>query len=242
MGIFGDLTTLVTLAIAVFIFFRLRSVLGKRTGHQRPPFDPRDLRNDRSSPSAQPGENIVTLPNRTSRRQGSEKSGEADHATQVADAIAKPGSKLHEQLRSLAAADAEFDPARFIEGARMAYEMIVTAFADGDRKTLKNLLSREVYEGFATAISDRESRGEEVRSSFVGIDAADIRGAELAGADEQITVRFVSQIISATYDTKGELVDGDPDQIAEVTDIWTFARDIRSKDPNWKLVATGADG
>lgn len=240
MGIFGDLTTLVTLAIAVFIFFRLRSVLGKRTGHQPPPFDPKQVRNSRSSPSAAPGENVVTLPSRGSRRGDGETV--ADHASAVADTIARPGSKLHEQLKSVAAADADFDPSIFIEGAKMAYEMIVTAFADSDRKTLRNLLSREVYDGFASAIGERESRGEEMRSSFVGIDSADIKSAEMVGNDAQVTVRFVSQIISATYDSKSELVDGDPDQIAEVIDIWTFARDVRSKDPNWKLVATGSDG
>jgi predicted lipid-binding transport protein (Tim44 family) len=239
MGIFGDLTTLVTLAIAVFIFLRLRSVLGKRTGHQAPPFDPKKLRNDRSA-RTQPNENIVTLPNRGSRRGGQE--ALSDTAGAVADAVAKPGSKLNTQLRSVIAADAGFDPAVFLDGAKMAYEMIVTAFADGDRKTLRNLLSREVYEGFAAAISEREGKSEEMRSSFVGIDSADIRSAEMSGNDTQITVRFVSQIISATFDAKGELVEGDPDQIAEVIDIWTFARDVRSKDPNWKLVATGSDG
>ena len=120
--------------------------------------------------------------------------------------------------------------------------MIVTAFADGDRKTLKNLLSREVYDGFSGAISDRESRGEEIRSTFVGIDDAAIKSAEVIGNDERVTVRFVSQIISATYNTAGEVVDGDQEQIAEVIDIWTFARDVRSRDPNWKLVATESDG
>ena len=234
MGIFGDLTTLVTLAIAVFIFFRLRAVLGKRTGHQRPPFDPNEARREKPAVSNGNGENVVTLP---SRRRGGEENA---HVT-VADTIAKPGTKLNDQLRELVAADRDFDPERFIEGAKMAYEMIVTAFADGDRKTLRNLLSREVYEGFANALSERESRGEEIRSSFVGIDSADIRAAEISGGDAHVTVRFVSQIISATYNGKGELIDGDPDQIAEVIDIWTFARDIRSKDPNWKLVATGSE-
>lgn len=239
MDIFGDFTTLLTLAIAVFIFLRLRSVLGKRTGHQRPPFDPEELKNKRSANDLPGNDNIVTLPKRGGR--GASAAAEAVDGAAI-DAIAKPGSKLNEQLKKLTATDPTFEPEEFLSGARLAYEMIVTAFADGDRKTLKNLLSREVYEGFSGAITDRESRGEEIRSTFVGIDAAAIKAAEVIGNDERITVRFVSQIISATFDSAGEIVDGDQEQIAEVIDIWTFARDVRSKDPNWKLVATESDG
>ena len=119
--------------------------------------------------------------------------------------------------------------------------MIVTAFADGDRKTLKGLLSREVYDGFAEAISDRESRGEQVRSTFVGIEDAAIKSAGVVNSDAQVTVSFTSQIISATLDKDGKVVEGDTEQVAEVRDIWTFARDVRSRDPNWKLVATESD-
>jgi len=236
MNIFGDLTTLVTLAIAVFIFLRLRAVLGKRTGHQRPPFDPAEMRRQAERP-AQPADNIVTLP-----RRGAETEVRPEAASDaLVDQIAKPGTKLNRQLKDVIAADPSFNPAAFLDGAKMAYEMIVTAFADGDRKSLKNLLSREVYDGFSQAISDREGKGEQVRASFVGIDSASITGAELNRSDMQVTTRFVSQIISATYDAQGKVVDGDPEQVAEVTDIWTFARDIRSRDPNWKLVATESE-
>ncbi|MEC9342862.1 MAG: Tim44/TimA family putative adaptor protein [Pseudomonadota bacterium] len=236
MNIFGDLTTLVMLAIAVFIFLRLRSVLGKRTGHQRPPFDPRDMRPPLTRDPAQPdGGKVVTLPTREAE---AETVGEAEAAI---DAIAKRGTKLNRQLKDVVEADESFNPEAFLEGAQMAYEMIVTAFADGDKKTLKNLLSREVYDGFANAISDRESRGEQVRASFVGIDSAKITAAELVRSDVHVTTRFVSQIISATYDADGKVIEGDPEQVAEVTDIWTFARDTRSRDPNWKLVATESE-
>ena len=238
MDIFGDITTLITLAIAVFIFLRLRSVLGKRTGHHPPPVDPGEMRRTNMPP--RPQDNVVTLPKRAG--QGGAET-ETVTATETAiNEIAKSGTKLNKQLKAIAAADPSFDPNGFLEGAKMAYEMIVTAFADGDRKTLRNLLSRDVYEGFSTAISERESRGEQVRSSFVGIDSANLKAAELNENDAQLTVRFVSQIISATYDKEGEIIEGDPEQVAEVTDMWTFARDIRSRDPNWKLVATGSDG
>jgi predicted lipid-binding transport protein (Tim44 family) len=123
----------------------------------------------------------------------------------------------------------------------MAYEMIVMAFADGDRKALKGLLSREVYEGFDTAISEREAKGEKVKASFVGIDKADIKHAEMKGSEALVTIRIVSQMISATYDKSDKIVDGDAEQVSEVSDVWTFSRDTRSRDPNWKLVATESE-
>jgi predicted lipid-binding transport protein (Tim44 family) len=239
MEIFGDLTTLVALAIAVFIFLRLRSVLGKRTGHQQQPFDHKKASDERSSSQNAGNDNIVTLPKRGPHAPAEDRTVETAEAE--IDALAKPGSKLNRQLKEMIAADSSFEPESFVEGAKMAYEMIVTAFADGERKTLRNLLSRDVYEGFSAAIADREAKGEEVRSSFVSIDNAEIRAAELIKHDAQVTVRFVSQIISATYGSDGQLVEGDPDQIAEVIDVWTFSRDTRSKDPNWKLVATGSE-
>jgi predicted lipid-binding transport protein (Tim44 family) len=123
----------------------------------------------------------------------------------------------------------------------MAYEMIVLAYADGDRRTLKNLLSREVFDGFIAAIAERETRSEKVQSSFVGIDKADIVSAEMKGTEAYVTLRIVSELISATRDKAGEVIDGDPETVAEVKDVWTFSRDTRSNDPNWKLVATEAE-
>ena len=123
----------------------------------------------------------------------------------------------------------------------MAYEMIVMAFADGDRKALKGLLSREVYDGFDAAIADREAKGEKVKSTFVGIDKADIVSAETKDTDVFVTMRIVSQMISATYDKADTLIDGDAEAVAEVSDLWTFSRDTRSRDPNWKLVATESE-
>ena len=160
-------------------------------------------------------------------------------AQDITDKI-RIASKAH--IRRLVDGDPSFNPKEFINGAKLAYEMIVVAFADGDRKTLKNLLSREVYEGFDAAISERESKGEVVRSSFVGIEKADIVGAEVKDSEANVTLRIVSQLISATYDKAGALVEGDADTVAEVNDLWTFARDTRSRDPNWKLIATESEG
>jgi predicted lipid-binding transport protein (Tim44 family) len=118
--------------------------------------------------------------------------------------------------------------------------MIVTAYAQGDRRNLKNLLGREVYEGFESAIKDRETRGEKAETRFVSIDKSDIIGAEVKGKTAHVTMRFVSQLVSATRDRDGNVIDGSPDKVTDVTDVWTFARDLSSRDPNWKLVATEA--
>lgn len=227
----NDFITLFFLVAAVLIFLQLRSVLGRRTGSEKPPFDPYSAREATKAPASDDSK-VVTLP----RRDVSEE----DRFAEI-DAVAKPGTPLNDGLRDLLKADSSFNPREFLNGARMAYEMIVMAFADGDRKTLKGLLSKEVYDGFDVAISDREAKGEVVKSTFVGIDKADLTHASVKDDEEQITVRIVSQLISATYDKDGGVVEGDQESVAEVTDIWTFARDVRSRDPNWKLVATESE-
>ncbi|MFB7145453.1 Tim44/TimA family putative adaptor protein [Agrobacterium deltaense] len=229
---FSDFITLFFLVAAVLIFFQLRSVLGRRTGNEKPPFDPYSPRDVAKGPVADDNK-VVTLPRRS---EGDEESRFAE-----ADALAPVDTPLNASLREVMTRDPSFGPKEFLNGARMAYEMIVMGFADGDRKTLKNLLSKEVFDGFEAAISEREGRGEVVKSTFVGIEKADITQASVRDSEVQITLRIVSQLISATYDKDGKLVDGDPDAVAEVDDIWTFSRDIRSRDPNWKLIATESE-
>jgi predicted lipid-binding transport protein (Tim44 family) len=229
-----DIYTIIFLALAVFIFLRLRSVLGQRTGSERPPYDPYSAREVRT-PS---NENVVTLPNRTADK-GAAPAQSEDRPDRW-KGIAEPGSALALGLDAVAREDKSFEAAGFLTGARAAYEMIVTAYANGDRRQLKDLLAREVYEGFEAAIREREQRGEKVESRFVSIEAADITGAEMRGKIEQLTVRFVSQLVSATRDRSGAVIDGSPDKVTTVTDVWTFARDVASRDPNWKLVATEA--
>jgi len=226
-----DPLNLFILAIAVVIFFKLRSVLGRRTGNERPPVDftlPKRAESrslgDKPSPVGP-----ETLPNGTAPAEAPEP---------VWTGFAAPGSPLAQNLEKIFAADTKFSPRAFLEGAKLAYEMIVSAFAQGDRQSLKNLVSREVFEGFAGAIDDREKAGEKMDSRFVGFDKADIVSAELAGKRVQVTVKFISQLISATLNRAGEVIDGDPKQIREVTDVWTFERDVSSRDPNWRLAAT----
>ena len=224
-----DIYTIIFLALAVFIFLRLRSVLGQRTGRERPPFEPvRTSTND----------NVVTLPPRG-----------ADVATKSAtDAepverwkgVVEKDSPVAAGLDAVLAQDPSFDAKHFITGAKAAYEMIVTAYAQGDRRNLKTLLAKEVYDGFESAIKDRETKGERAETRFVSIDKSEITGADVKGKTAQVTVRFVSQLVSVTRDKDGNVIDGNPDKVTDVTDVWTFARDLGSRDPNWKLVATEA--
>jgi predicted lipid-binding transport protein (Tim44 family) len=235
-----DIYTIIFLALAVFIFLRLRSVLGQRTGRERPPYDPYAAR----EPARPATEKVVALPNRIpdTAQKPSEPSEPAEPATPVERwaGVAAVGSPVATGLDAIAAADPEFDAKHFLTGARAAYEMIVNAYAEGDRRTLKNLLSREVYDGFDGAIADREKKGEKVESRFVAIDKAEITAAEQRQRTAQVTVRFVSQLVSVTRDKDGNVIDGNPDKVTDITDVWTFARDTSSRDPNWKLVATEA--
>lgn len=234
---FFDLGTIFFLVAAVVIFYQLRNVLGRRTGHERPPFDPYTAArsgNEEAQADSAESDNVVSLPRRKTASPQT-----ADYSE--IDAFVAAGTDLNEGLRAIRDADPSFDPRGFLEGAKMAYEMIVMAYADGDRATLKNLLSKEVYEGFLAAIEEREKRSEKVESSFVGIDKAEIIAAEMKSGEAHVTLRFVSELISATRDKAGEVIDGDPETVAEIKDVWTFARDTRSSDPNWKLVATEAE-
>jgi predicted lipid-binding transport protein (Tim44 family) len=232
-----DLTTIVFLALAVFVIWRLRSVLGQRRGQEREPYDPfaRREQGAKPTPDMRREDNVVRLP-------GAERAPAADEAP-ARDrwaGIAPAGSSAATGLDAVAAAEASFDPHGFLEGAKMAYEAIVSAFASGDRKTLKNLLSRDVYDGFDRAITERERKGEKVETTFVSIDQAEMTNVEVRGRTAQITVRFQSKLITATRNMAGAVIDGSPEAVVDVTDVWTFARTLGSSDPNWQLVATEA--
>ena len=234
-----DIYTIIFLALAVFIFFRLRSVLGQRTGRERPPYDPYSARDAVRSPAS---DKIVTLPQ---QRPAAEPAinRPAEPVAPAADRwkdVAESGSSVAAGLDAIVAADPGFDAKHFIAGARAAYEMIVTAFAEGDRRQLRNLLSREVYDGFDAAIGERERRSETAESRFVSIDGSTLTAAELRARTAQVTVRFVSKLISVTRDRAGAVIDGNAEKVTDVTDVWTFAREVSSRDPNWKVVATEA--
>lgn len=225
----SNIVTLIAVVAAVVVFMQLRNVLGKRNGHER---HPGEIYRRADTEAASENDNVITLPGR----------GEtAANAYKQIDQVSKPDTELNRNLRAIKDAAPIFDAVEFLNGARMAYEMIVMAFADGDRKTLKNLLSKDVYEGFDAAVTERESRGESIRTNFVGIENIDYVAAELRDNMAHITVKLVSQLITSTVDKAGEVIDGDADAVVEVKDVWTFARDVRDRDPNWKLVATEAE-
>jgi predicted lipid-binding transport protein (Tim44 family) len=230
-----DIYTIIFLALAVFIFLRLRNVLGQRTGRERPPYDPYSAR----EPARPAPEKVVALPNRPSEPAAPKPAAPVEPGERW-KGVAAAGTPIAAGLDAIAGTDASFDANHFLTGARAAYEMIVNAYAEGDRRTLKNLLSREVYDGFETAITEREKRGETVESRFVSIDNAEITAAELRARNAQVTVRFSSKLVSATRDKNGNVIDGSAEKVTDVHDIWTFARDVSARDPNWKLVATEA--
>jgi len=234
-----DIYTIIFLALAVFIFLRLRSVLGQRTGSERPPYD-RAARNVVQGAQDNNNNNVVPIPGAVIDQAPLAPTADVVPPTDRWKGVAEPGTALAQGLDAVAAQDSSFDPRHFISGARSAYEMIVLAFANGDRRSLKDLLSSEVYESFETAIKDREKHEQKTETRFVSIDKAELVSAEARDRSAQLTVRFVSQMISVTRDKAGTIVDGNPDKVADITDVWTFARDVTSRDPNWKLVGTGS--
>lgn len=238
-----DITTIIFLALAVFVIWRLRSVLGQKTGREQPPrFDPFARREPPAAPRApSEADNVVRLPSAGVERVAPTPA-EADPVP-AADrwtGVAEPGSGVAAGLDEIARIEPNFDAAAFIAGARGAYETIVLAFAQGDRKILKGLLSRDVFDGFERAIAERERKSERAEATFVSIDRAEIEGVEVRNRVAQVTVRFLSKLITATRDAQGAVVEGNPDVIVDVTDVWTFARTLGTRDPNWQLVATEA--
>jgi predicted lipid-binding transport protein (Tim44 family) len=222
--------------LAVFIFLRLRNVLGQRTGSERPPFD----RAARNTIQGTAENNVVPIPGKVIDQVPSAPTAEVAVPSDRWKGLAEPGTALAQGLDAIAARDSSFDPRHFLSGARGAYEMIVLAFANGDRRALRDLLSSEVYDSFDAVIRDREKHEQKTETRFVSIDKAELVGAELRDRAAQLTVKFVSQMVSVTRDKAGTIVDGNPDKVADITDIWTFARDTTSRDPNWKLVGTGS--
>jgi predicted lipid-binding transport protein (Tim44 family) len=212
--------------LAGFIAFRLYSVLGRRTGHERTRDDQLRMP-DGAETNPKPAaskDNVVTLPERTAQG-GTSTSG------------ANPMARA---LMDIKLADRNFDTERFLSGARQAYEMIVTAFARGERDVLRPLLSDDVFETFERAIKSREARNVRVDFTFLKLKSARVSGAEMKGRSAEVTVTFESEVMMAGYDPSGALVEGDAKIPHSVTDIWTFARDTGSRDPNWALVATAS--
>lgn len=231
MGSFVDVV--IFAAIAVFLVFRLRGVLGKRTGHdQRPGYDP--FRQDNQTDTTQ--DKVIPLPDRNGPDRN--QSPQVDDTVELDEAVANTDSPLATGLTQIKLADRSFETAGFAEGAKVAFEMVISAFAQGDTKSLRPLLSNDVYDDFAGAIKSREDASESLETTLVGFKEAEVIEAELQGKTAFVTIKFVTDQVNVTRDLEGKVVDGDENLVAAITDIWTFARNTRSRDPNWTLVAT----
>ena len=211
--------------VAAFLVLRLRSVLGRRTGHER-----------------QRPTNIGRAPAEAARKEPGRGEASPDNVVALPDRskpiTIRPDSPLAASLSQITAADPSFDEERFVQGAKMAFEMIVTAFANGDRDTLRPLTSGEVFANLERAMRERETAGHTFDSTLVGIKHAEIVAAELDAREARVTVKVVSEQVNVTRDSDGRTVAGSASAVDEVTDIWTFARDTRSREPTWLLVAT----
>lgn len=233
MDEFFDLPTLIVIAIAVFVLFRLRSVLGTRTGNERPPMERR-----KPADAAATEETVVPLRPRPAAPPDMDEERRTRKLEAEIEQFSHGDAALAEGFRAVAEADPSFTPKSFLDGAKQAYEMIVTAYAAGDRQTLRNLLEKDVNDGFVRAIAEREAAGQKVDFTFVGLPKVEISEAEYDKKNVLVTVRFHAEVVSATRDKDGNLVEGNADQVQVVADEWTFARNPKSRDPNWKVVTT----
>lgn len=212
--------------VAGFLILRLRSVLGRRTGNEnRERWTPRLPQRAPAKPGSHGAAGDRPLPDNVTALPGREP-------------VIVGGSPLDAALTQIRLADPSFDPPRFAEGAKAAFEMIVTAFAQGDTGTLRPLLADDVYENFAAAIKGRQDAKQTLETTLIGIKSAEVIEARMEGRTAYVTVKFVSEQVNVTRNAAGEVVDGDANRVAAVTDIWTFARNTRASDPNWALVQT----
>lgn len=200
--------------IAIFLVLRLRSILGRRVGFEKPPAPPGQMQNFGAGPVLE-GQ---ALPPQSGR------------------GVPDPRSALGTRLMQIVNRDPAFDPPKFLTGAETAFRSIVTAFAAGDRGTLKPLLTENVFQTFDAAITARETAQERHRTEIKAITAATIEDAELLGDQAAVIVRFTSEQINQTLDAAGNVVQGSAD-IAQLTDLWTFERNLKAKDPIWRLAA-----
>jgi predicted lipid-binding transport protein (Tim44 family) len=221
MNNYEFLNVVVLALLAGFIAFKLYSVLGRRTGNERSRDDQLRMPDVRPKPAK---DNVVPLP---------ERAGPAAGAVGGSNALSRA-------LLDIKLYDRSFDSEHFLSGARAAYEMIVTAFARGERDVLRPLLSNEVFETFDQAVKAREAKKERVEFTFLSLKSARITAAELKGSAAEITVAFNSQVMLAGYDPSGALIEGDAKTPHDIVELWTFARETRSGNPNWTLVSTAA--
>jgi predicted lipid-binding transport protein (Tim44 family) len=233
--------------VAVFLILRLRAVLGKRTGDERPPArdpftppapPPAAQPRVGDSPSASSGgnDNVVALPTANPPPRTSQPTNGPGGIRATVLPAASAG------VAAIRAADPTFEPLSFTGGARAAFTAIVEAFAKGDTAALRPLLDPPTFASFEAEITARAARREKHETTLIGFEASDISAASLQGDDAQVTVRFVSEQIQVSRDAEGQVAEGNPNEVVKAVDLWTFRRSTKSKDPNWVLTKTESEG
>lgn len=222
---FQFLDIVVLAMIAGFIALRLGSVLGRRTGNERRP-----------APGGLDGTT-------ESNGQTADLSARDRDALDAGPPIAgvTPDSSLGKALSRIMVADRSFEAAQFVDGARGAFEMILTAFSKGDRETLETLVSDEVLGDFTAAIEARDEAEQSLETQIVELVSSTIENATLDGSVAEITVVIEAEIISVLRDSEGRILEGNPSDTETIKNVWTFARDTSVRDPNWLLIATESD-
>jgi len=213
------LSLLVLAGIAIFLFLRLRSVLGTREGFEKPV--------QRPATSSRPDP----------RRDFEVIDGGPDH--DITDHV-EDGTDSAKALAAMKMAEPGFQVGEFLQGARGAYEMILMGFENGDVAELEPFLAEDVMETFVSVIADREDQGLTIDASFIGVREVALNNAtfDRATGEAEITVRFVGELTSVVKNAEGEIIEGDPNEIKRQRDVWTFARAMGANNPNWVLVAT----
>ena len=229
-------------ALAVFLGWKLYSVLGRRTGNERSidPFMTKPGSAPSGTPNSEPSARAPRLegPANEDAPQREERQVLPREQRQLEAVIAASPESARKGLEAIRAADPEFDAVSFLAGAKIAFDMILSAFAAGDATALKPLLAPEVMQQFGSAISDRLRRKETLKTTLVGIIGLDLLDAEMKGPDARIKLKFASQQVNVTQDSEGRIVDGHPNEVATITDVWTFSRPVTARDPNWVLIGT----
>jgi predicted lipid-binding transport protein (Tim44 family) len=228
MNFLFDPLNLILLAIALIVFWRLKSVLGTRTGTERPPADVTVLRPRPNAPPTEEDE-----PPRGVQ--------ETVPARPVWHGVAPEGSEMAKALEAVQAKAPGFTVPQFLDGAKRAYEMILQAYAEADKAALKPLLGGDVMQSFSAAIDRRKAEAARFVFRFVAVNSATVKRVAIEGSTASLTVQFRSEMIQAVVGKDGEVTEGDDKAVREVEDVWTFERDMNSRDPNWKLVATDDD-
>lgn len=215
------LQLLVLAGIAVFLILRLRNVLGTRDGYEPP-----QVENPESAPV---------------RRRFEVIEGRGDEPDHDITDHAEAGSPTAAALAQMKQVEPNFNVTEFLAGAKSAYEMILMAFERGDLSSVRPFLADPVAAAFQSVIDQRRAEGQTVEAQYLGTRETALQAAafEPATGEAEMSVRFVGEMIAATRDAQGTVIDGDPKAARKQRDVWTFARTMGQSDPNWRLVATG---